>query len=259
MPELPDVECFRRIMADCARDRIVERVDVADAGVLHGVSKQRLKRELEGSRFGEPWRHGKWLIAPSDGTTVILHFGMTGSLLCCSRDDPPEAHDRVILTLGNGRQLRYRDQRKLQGLRVAGSDAAVEKILASQGPDALTISRSEFNTALEGRRGRIKGVLMDQSVMAGLGNLLVDEILWRARVAPARRADGLAEHERRDVHTAMGRVLRSAVRVGCVPARRSWLTGHRDAPHPACPRCGQPLRRDRMSGRTTVWCPHCQH
>ncbi|WP_438486857.1 Fpg/Nei family DNA glycosylase [Streptomyces sp. S186] len=260
MPELPDVEGFRRVLESCVKGRVIRRVDVRDAGVLHGTSVRRLRDALEGRRFAAPRRHGKWLLArtASDGPTLLLHFGMTGQLVCAHPDDETGAHDRVLFTVSGGRQLRFRDQRKLQGLWLADDDSQVERMLDRQGPDAMTVERKEFQAALSSRRGRIKTALTDQSVLAGLGNLLADEILWRARLHPATRAGDLTEADLRDLHTHMRRTLRSSVTAGRVPPRDSWLTGRRDDPDPHCPRCGHPLRRTRMSGRGTVWCPRCQ-
>ncbi|NGO09531.1 Fpg/Nei family DNA glycosylase [Streptomyces sp. HC44] len=259
MPELPDVEGFRKVLESCATDRLIQRVDVRDAGVLHGVSAWRLRDALEGRRFTRPERHGKWLLARTgDGPTLLLHFGMTGRLVCAPPDEAPAPHDRVLFTVGDDRQLRYRDQRKLQGLWLADDDSAVVRLLDRQGPDALSVDRKEFEAALAVRRGRVKTVLTDQSVLAGLGNLLADEILWRARLSPASRASDLTEAERRRLYAHMRRTLRSAVAAGCVPPHNSWLTGHRDDPSPTCPRCGSPLHRSRMAGRSTLWCPRCQ-
>ncbi|MFD7502935.1 Fpg/Nei family DNA glycosylase [Streptomyces sp. NPDC059850] len=258
MPELPDVEGFRRTLSSCAQGHRIERVEVADPGVLRGVTAARLRRELEGRRFAAPRRHGKWLIAPTEGATLILHFGMTGGLVCRSGDDPPERFGRVTLTLDDGHQLRYHDQRKLRGLWLAATDADVDRVLGEQGPDALSLGRAELDTLLAGRRGRVKATLTDQSVVAGLGNLLGDEILWRARVHPKSRTGDLGPDERRRLHTALRGVLRTSVRAGQVPPRPSWLTGHRDDPDPHCPRCGRPLRRAKIAGRTSTWCPRCQ-
>ncbi|WP_217242914.1 Fpg/Nei family DNA glycosylase [Streptomyces sp. AC555_RSS877] len=259
MPELPDVEEFRKVLESCAKGRLIQRVDVRDAGVLHEVSVRRLRHALEGRRFGRPERHGKWLLAHTDdGLTVMLHFGMTGLLVCGRPGDEIEAHDRVLFTLEGDRQLRYRDQRKLRGLWLADDDSDVVRLLDGQGPDAMAVDREEFETALASHRGRVKTVLTDQSVVAGLGNLLADEILWRAGLSPTGRANALTEPERRRLYTHMRRTLRSAVTAGRVPPRDSWLTGHRDDPAPACPRCGTPLNRSRLASRTTVWCPHCQ-
>ena len=258
MPELPDVEGFREVLTSCAKGRVIQRVDVRDAGVLHGVNARQLRDALEGRRFTEPERHGKWLLARTGGPTLLLHFGMTGRLVCGRPDDAVEAHDRVLFTVARDRQLRYRDQRKLQGLWLAHDESEVAALLERQGPDALAVSREEFGAALSARRGSLKTALTDQAVLAGLGNLLADEILWRAGLRPTSRAGELTEADLRRLYTHMRRTLRSAVTAGCVPPRDSWLTGHRDDPDPACPRCGTSLRRSRMAGRGTVWCPRCQ-
>ncbi|GHD28701.1 formamidopyrimidine-DNA glycosylase [Streptomyces violarus] len=259
MPELPDVEGFRQVLESCAKGRVIRRVDVRDAGVLHGVSARRLRDALEGRRFGTPERHGKWLLARTRaGPTLVLHFGMTGLLVCGHPDEAVEAHDRVLFTLRGNRQLRFRDQRKLQGIWLAGDDSDIDRLLERQGPDALAVERAEFEAVLSSRRGHLKTALTDQSVLAGLGNLLADEILWRARLRPDRPARDLTQADRRRLYSQMRRTLRSSVTAGCVPPRDSWLTGHRDDPDPSCPRCGTGLRRTRMGGRGTVWCPHCQ-
>jgi formamidopyrimidine-DNA glycosylase len=259
MPELPDVEGFRQVLESCAKGKVIRRVDVRDAGVLHGVSTRRLRDALEGRRFGTPERHGKWLLARTGpGPTLVLHFGMTGRLVCSHPDDAVEAHDRVLFTLSGNRQLRFRDQRKLQGLWLAGDDSDIDRLLERQGPDALAVERADFEAVLSSRRGHLKTALTDQSVLAGLGNLLADEILWRARLRPDRPARDLTQADRRRLYSQMRSTLRSSVTAGCVPPRDSWLTGHRDDPDPRCPRCGTGLRRSRMAGRGTVWCPHCQ-
>ncbi|MCT7354756.1 Fpg/Nei family DNA glycosylase [Streptomyces sp. 15-116A] len=258
MPELPDVEGFRKVLESCARGRVVRRVDVRDAGVLHAVSARRLSEALEGRRFTGTQRHGKWLLARTGGPLLALHFGMTGRLVCSDAEDALDAHDRVVFTVTGGRQLRFRDQRKLQGLWLCEDADAAARLLEGQGPDALAVDREEFEAALASRRGKVKTVLTDQSALAGLGNLLADEVLWRAGLPPTVRASDLGSPDRRRLYTHMRRTLRSAVTAGCVPPRDTWLTGHRDDPDPTCPRCGTHLRRTRLSGRTTVWCPGCQ-
>ena len=258
MPELPDVEGFRNVLESCAKDRVIQRVEVRDAGVLHGVSARDLSNALDGRRFRTTERRGKWLLARTDGPTLVLHFGMTGRLVCTAPDEAPHAHDRILFTLDGDRQLRYRDQRKLRGLWLADSDADVARLLENQGPDAMTISRDDFDAALETRRGRIKATLTDQSVLAGLGNLLADEILWRARLRPDHPARELTPDDRRHLYTQMRRTVRSAITAGRVPPRATWLTGHRDEAVPTCPRCGTRLCRSRVAGRGTVWCPQCQ-
>jgi formamidopyrimidine-DNA glycosylase len=235
----------------------IRRVEVRDKGVLHGANAARFARALRGRRFLPPRRHGKWLIARTDGRAIVLfHFGMTGALHWRAAGEAAAPYDRVVFALEGG-ELRYNDLRKLQGLWLERDEAAVERRLARLGPDALQIDREAFDRALE-RRGKLKTVLADQSVIAGLGNLLVDEICWRARIHPLRPSRGLNAAERGRLYQHMRRVLRAAIPTGRVPPRASWLTGQRDKPRGMCPRCGRVLSRRRVGGRTTVWCARCQ-
>jgi formamidopyrimidine-DNA glycosylase len=187
----------------------------------------------------------------------MLHFGMTGSLSWHSPGDERHPHDRVIWTFEDG-ELRYRDMRKLQGVRLVEDESRAERVLDDLGPDALDVPRRDFDALLARRRGRLKTALTDQSVLAGLGNLLADEICWQARINPRRAARDLDERERAALYRAMRRVLRESVKDGRVPPRRTWLTGARDRPGGTCPRHGVRLARERISGRMTVWCPRCQ-
>lgn len=258
MPELPDVEGFRRV-AENAAHRTVRSVDVRDAQVVDSAA-QDFGEALRGHRFAEPHRHGKVLEIRSedsaDGTPILLvHFGMTGQLLWCDADEPRHAHDRVVFDFAEG-QLRYRDMRKLKGIRLARDSAQAAEVLDGLGPDAAEISRDEFAARLTRTRRRIKAALMDQSAVAGLGNLTADEILWRARIAPHRRTTELTSGELGVLHRRMGPALREASRAGLVPNRPSWLNGHRADQR--CPRCSQRLSQVKVSGRTTIWCPTCQ-
>lgn len=252
MPELPDVEGFRRVLAERGRRRIDEVV-VRDAQVLRGVSADRLRSALIGRRFGEPRRLGKWLLAPVAGgsETLVLHFGMTGSLVFGTGE--PHRHDRVLFRFRDG-DLRFRDMRKLQGLRLAPDGAALDEILADTGPDAHSVSKARFRELLPARR-QIKAALTDQSVVSGLGNLLADEILWRAKVNPRTP---VASADLDAVHARMRTTVKAAIAAERVPPRPSWLTGRRDEPSGSCPRCGTRLSHGRVGGRGTVWCPYCQ-
>ncbi|WP_433175214.1 Fpg/Nei family DNA glycosylase [Actinoallomurus sp. CA-150999] len=256
MPELPDVEGFRRVLAGHAGEPITA-VRVRDAGVLRGTSARALNDALRGHRFGEPWRRGKWLVAPAGGPVLILRFGMTGSLSWHSPDEPPDRYDRVVWNLTDG-ELRFRDMRKLQGVRLADDEEQAARVLGDLGPDALEVSRKDFGGLLAGRRGRLKSALTDQSLLAGLGNLLADEICWRARISPVRAVPDLDDADVAALYKAMRWTLRESVKVGRVPPRETWLTGARDEREGACPRCGTTLSRRRVAGRTTVWCRKCQ-
>lgn len=289
MPELPDVEGFRRT-AEKAAHRVVRGVDVRDAQVVLNSGAADFGEALRGRRFAEPHRYGKVLQIPTenppagsspagsspagsspDGSSgagssgagssadgmpsLLVHFGMTGALLWCEPDEPPHAHDRVVFRFDGG-ELRYRDMRKLKGVRIAREPAEAAEVLDGLGPDAAAVSRAEFAARLTRTRRQVKTALTDQAVLAGLGNLTADEVLWRARVAPHRQTTELTRDELDALHRRMRSTLREASRAGLVPNRPSWLSGHRADQR--CPRCSERLSQRRMSGRTTIWCPVCQ-
>jgi formamidopyrimidine-DNA glycosylase len=256
VPELPDVEGFRRVLADHVVGRRIRGVDVLDAGVLHGVTATALQRALRGRSFGQPWRHGKHLVIPVNGvdSAVLLHFGMTGSLHWASSR---HRHDRIVFGYEDN-ELTYRDLRKLHGLRFAHCNDDVRRLLAHLGPDAAQLSLSELQDQLSGLRRQIKPAIIDQSILAGLGNLLADEILWRARIHPRRSCAELEADDLARVHARMRTVLRQSIPQGRVPPRKSWLTGRRDEKSGSCPRCGSVLAHGRVGGRGTTWCPRCQ-
>jgi formamidopyrimidine-DNA glycosylase len=258
MPELPDVEAYRRFFAQHAAGRTVRRTLVTDEGILRNASARALDDALRGHRFEEPGRHGKWLIASTTGPVVLFHFGMTGDLGWGENDEARHRHDRVIFELDRG-ELRYRNMRKLGGLWLAHDQDEVRAVTGRLGPDALGIDRRAFRRLLRGRRSGVKALLMNQSVLAGVGNLVADETLWRARLHPAARVEALSEDEVARVHRAMRDVLRISVeRYDRVPSPRGWLNHVRGRPDAACPRCGTPLDRATVAGRTTYFCPRCQ-
>jgi formamidopyrimidine-DNA glycosylase len=162
-----------------------------------------------------------------------------------------------VLELGDG-DLHYRNMRRLGGIWLAKSDRDLAQIEGGLGPDWLDISRSDFEELLAKRRGSLKATLMDQSLAAGLGNLTADESLWQARIDPRRSVAALDERERDALYRKIQKVLRDSLPYGLVPAKRTWLTGARDRRGATCPRCGAPLRRVRIGGRTTVFCPQEQ-
>lgn len=257
MPELPDVEGFRRELAHTLPGRRIRHVTVSDPGILRNTSAAALRRRLIGRRFRIPRRHGKWLILPTEGPALLVHSGMTGHPYYTAEGAEPEKYERLVVALDDG-ELRYADLRKLRGVWLADDEDDIVDVMGVQGPDAMGMDLSVFRKALSGRRRILKSTLMDQSTIAGLGNLLADEICWRARIRPTRTVAGLDDDEVKHLHTAMTQVLRTAVRHDRVPALAWWLTGVRDEPDPSCPRCGTRLKRARVAGRTSFWCSHCQ-
>lgn len=261
MPELPDVEGLRRLLAATATGQRIGRVAVPAPEILRNTSPQRLGRALSGCLLGEPQRHGKWLWAPAGTWALALHFGMDGGLswvgsgeLATRRRSP---YDRLVLSFTRG-ELRYCSIRKLGGVWLVSGKEELAAVTGPQGPDALSLDLAGLSGCLAGRRGAVKPALMDQSVVAGLGNLTVDELLWRAGLHPRAKVSGLNPAHVQRLHAAMRQVLAAAALAGRVPGEAGWLTGARDSRAAGCPCCGTRLQRSRVAGRATVWCPHCQ-
>ena len=238
-------------------------IAVADARVLRNVTPTEFYPRIAGCRFGEPHRHGKWLYLPTDGPMLLWHNGMTGQLHFVSHDsrgpEPTTELASVRLTISvDGGLLRFADRRGLGGLWVTDPDAELAAITGAQGPDALGIALATFQTLLQGRRGSVKSTLMQQLVLAGLGNMLSDEICWRAHVHPGRSVATLSDGEVRQLHRALGFATRTAADHGAIPRTPRWLSSTRDLEPAPCPRCRTELRRTRLNGRTAIWCPRCQ-
>lgn len=267
MPELPDVEGYRLLLVRHLVGSRVRDVRVLDPGILRNADRDTFRDRLLGCRFNTPGRHGKWLILPTDGPTLLIHNGMTGrpyfSAVRTGMDGAPVAvgeadrNDRLIIMTDRG-ELHYADLRKLRGIWILDSEGDTSAVIGEQGPDALEMSMSDFQAALSGRRGALKTVLMNQHVIAGLGNMLSDEICWRVRLHPARPITTIDAEELRRLHQVMRRTLRAAVNRGEIPRTRSWLSSTRDRDPAPCPRCRTTLRRTRIGDRTSIWCPHCQ-
>jgi formamidopyrimidine-DNA glycosylase len=257
VPELPEVEAYRRFFAEHAKDRTVRAVDVLDPAIVRNAAPDDVGRALTGRRFEEPRRQGKWLVCPAGGPTLLFHFGMTGDLVWSGDEPDRHRHDRLVLAFEDG-ELRYRNMRRLGGVWVVNDDE-LKVVLGGLGPDALAVEQDEFLGSLSRRRGGVKAVLMDQRLVAGIGNLLADEILWQARVHPRRPVEDLDAKDRVRLFRTMRRVLAGAVEhFDYLETRRSWLGRVRGRPGGRCPRCGTALSRIVVAGRTTYFCPSCQ-
>jgi|Deesub1362B_J571_1020462.scaffolds.fasta_scaffold00044_28 formamidopyrimidine-DNA glycosylase len=254
MPELPDVERFRRyVQARCLRQRI-RQLRVLAPDVLD-TDPGTFRRALQGRSFLGTARHGKYLfLALSGGGFLLMHFGMTGRPLFLRRPASLGPHVRVVFFFQDGSALCYLSQRKLGRLGLAPSVEAFVRAKAL-GPDALRVGWAEFRQIFAGLRGRLKPQLMNQHHVAGLGNVYTDEVLFQAGLHPLRALEGLAEQELMGLHGRMKEVLRAATRARRPPP--DWLMGHR-RPGARCPHCGEPLEVLRLGGRSTYLCPRMQ-
>jgi formamidopyrimidine-DNA glycosylase len=258
MPELPDVEHFRQAFRRHASGKRVTSVWV-DPTIVRNIEPAALPGALTGRRFQEPGRHGKWLIGRTDGPALLLHFGMTGDVIWSGDEPDRHRHDRLALGFAEGGELRYRNMRKLGGVWLAHDESEVARLLGALGPDALAVDRKEFAERLGRRRGSVKAALMDQSFVAGVGNILADEILWQARLHPRGAIETMGKEARLRLYRVMHRVLeRASSQYDYMERERSWLSHVRGLPGARCLRCGTPLARTVAAGRTTYFCPSCQ-
>ena len=265
MPELPDVELYKRYLDERTLRQTIERVAVNDARILGELPAKTFVARLRGNRLEDSRRHGKHLLVRlQKGGWLTLHFGMTGNLVCFEEeaDDPP--YDRVRLDFEGGLHLAYVNRRMLG--RVGLADDADEFIAAEElGPDALdpAFDLAAFSRALEGRRRDVKSALMDQSLMAGIGNIYADEILYQAKLHPKTPVSSLSARQRADLFKQIKAVLETAIACGAGAEQfferlpDDYLLPHRDQGG-NCPRCGGALATLKVAGRTSYFCPRCQ-
>jgi len=259
MPELPEVETFKRYLDRTSLHQWITGVDVRDAYVLKGVSARELARQLEGHCFESSRRHGKHLFVCADVDLWLrLHFGMTGSLEYLDRDEAAPKTARVIFHFVNNRRLAFDDQRKFGEV---GLITDVDEFLQTRGlgPDALDVSLSQFNAIVGKHRGAVKAILLNQQSIAGIGNLYADEILFRACMNPGTEAARLNDKDLRRLFRATRYVLEKAIELKTDFNRlpKSWLLSRRGK-RSRCPRCGRELKSATIGGRTSWFCAHCQ-
>jgi formamidopyrimidine-DNA glycosylase len=246
VPELPDVEAARReIEARALRRRIAEVYD-GDTYVSRPHAPGEIAEALTGRELVAVHRQGKamWCETSDDGPILGLHLGMAGRIAI---DEEPSERgwDRFVLRFKDGGTLALRDRRRL-------GRARLEPDIDALGPDAADVERDTFRELIGRGRAPIKARLMDQAVISGIGNLMADEVLWRARIDPRRPAEDLATDELDRLRREMRTVIRMSLRRGhagvseVIPERRR--DGH-------CPRCGTAMARATVGGRTTYWCP----
>jgi formamidopyrimidine-DNA glycosylase len=259
MPELPDVESFKRYLDATSLHQRIAHVDVLSAYVLKGISARKLAHRLKGRCFESSRRHGKHLFVRIDGDVWLrLHFGMTGSLRYFKDEEKAPPHERVLFIFARDYRLAFDDQRKFGEI---GLIQDVDEFLKMRalGPDALDVDLTNLKELLAEHRGAVKSILMNQKLIAGIGNIYADEILFHAHMHPATETARLNDKRRRQLFRAMRRVLEKAIEYQADVNRtpKSWLLSHRGKGG-KCPRCGRKLKSSKMGGRTAWFCPHCQ-
>ena len=259
MPELPDVEVFKRYLEATVLQKTIIAVEVKSDRILEGVSPELLQKTLRNRQFQSTYRHGKHLLVALDqGLWLTLHFGMTGYLKYFKHLEKDPEHDRLLVSFDNGFHLAYVCQRKLGavGLTDEVDNFIDEKEL---GPDALSLDLEGFRQALQGTRGSIKSFLMNQKHVAGIGNVYSDEILFQSRLHPKSQVNKLNAAAVKRLFEAMQDVLEKAIEAQADPEQlpSSFILPHR-TPDVTCPRCRGRVEKISVSGRSGYYCPECQ-
>jgi len=260
VPELPDVEILRQYLQATSLHKRIVRAEVNAARELKTISARNLSLSLQGRSIISSERHGKHLFANLDNAAAItMHFGMTGYLRYHQgRKETPE-YTRLQLRFTNGYRLSYSCMRRLGRLGLISNK---RKFLNAMrlGPDALALEREEFVGLMGRRRGQIKAALMDQSLLAGIGNVYSDEILFQARLHPRVQVRDLNRERLRRLHKVLQRVLTVAVSRRADPNKMplSWLTPRRGKKLRCPSGCGGVLKKISAAGRSAWFCPVCQ-
>ncbi len=279
MPELPEVEVVRRGLARHTAGRRIVEVEVLSPRAVrrHTGGAADFSARLRGARLGEPRRRGKYLWVPLDAgqgedDALLAHLGMSGQLLVQPHEAPTEKHLRVRLTLDDGLDLRFVDQRTFGGLSVSEGGAELPAEVTHIGLDPLDprYDPATVYPRLHRRRTGIKRALLDQTLVSGVGNIYADEALWLARLHYARPTETLRRAEVTRLLAAVHDVMLAALGEGGTSFdalyvdvdgasgyfdRSLAVYGREGEP---CPRCGTPVRRDPFMNRSSYTCPRCQ-
>lgn len=256
MPELPEVETYARYFARHGLGQRIARVEVRDERILGEIRKDAFVRRLKGRSFESVRRHGKHLFAATGKEWLHLHFGMSGDLAYYRDRSEEPRFARIVFHFEGGAHLAFEDMR-LFGLAelVDSPDVFIRE--SGLGPDPLdpSFSYGRFDALLARRRGAIKSLLMSQDVIAGLGNLYVDEMLYQSDVHPRRPVDRVTDDERRVIFRSMRRILRDVLarhQKGKDHPPRYLIPNREEGER--CPRCGGTIQRTVVFGRTTYFC-----
>ena len=272
MPELPEVETIRAGLEGRVTGARIVKAELFWPGCVAIPTPDELVAELPGHTIERAGRRGKFLVLDLDaGAALTVHLRMTGRLRIPSEDEARSSHLRAAITLDRGDELWFEDQRKFGRLYFTRDASELANVLAKLGPEPLeaAFTRDALAELLTGRRAQLKPLLLNQAFIAGLGNIYVDEALFRARLHPLRRSDTLTERETTALHEAIVYALEQGI-----ANRGTTLSDYRDAwgargtnrerlqvfrrEGTPCPRCGTPIEKIRVAQRGTHLCSTCQ-
>jgi formamidopyrimidine-DNA glycosylase len=259
MPELPEVESFRKYIEDTSLHQRIADVQLAAQGMFIDTTDKELKKILEGNSFSGTFRHGKFLfIRLEKEGSLMLHFGMTGDLLYYELDHKSPRSYVLLVHFVNGKNLLFSDPRRLGKIAlVKDVDQFIKK--RGYGKDALLITKEEFMALFRKKRTSIKAALMNQKSVAGVGNEFSDEILFQSRIHPASIASKLSLEQLAEIYSHMKRILTEAVfhNADRTKLKQYFFLENRKAGL-ICPRCGGRTVWETIGGRSSYFCPSCQ-
>jgi formamidopyrimidine-DNA glycosylase len=269
VPELPEVETVVRDLRPHLAGRRIVRVRAGDKPLRRAWSAD-WAAALAGRRVSAVRRRGKWILIDLDRGLLVAHLGMTGRLTAGPADRPVEDHTHFVADLEDGGQLRFRDVRRFGSIAYHSDAAEVEAILNGQlGPEPFDLAPADFRRALAATARPLKAALLDQRLVAGVGNIYADESLFEAKLPPGKLGRATTPGEADRLRKAIVKVLTRAIDrrgssirdyVGGSGGRGSYqhefrVYGRTGEP---CRRCGTPIARARLAGRSTHYCPNCQ-
>ena len=273
MPELPEVETIKRDLNKELKGRKIIKLKFYDWAKMIRPDPLTLKKVIEGKKIKDFGRRAKLLLMHLDDhkTTVAIHLKLSGQFFLRKQTDPSDRFTHVVIELDKGDELRFNDMRKFGFMKVVKNDDELEGMFAEFGPEPFTKEFTfEVFKKIVGKSARaVKTVIMDQQKISGVGNIYADEALWRAKIHPERRAEGLTEKELISLYDAVLFVLKQGIEDRGTSVD-TYLDLHANEGNHAknlqvyrmdkkpCPRCGEIIRKIRINGRGTHYCPKCQ-
>lgn len=260
MPELPDVEIFKRYLDSYGLDKSIKEVEIRSEKVVGNPRPEELKTRLKGEEFSSSLRHGKHLLVDTSGEEWLgFHFGMTGFFEYLNPGEDPAGHPRILFHYRDDSRMVYDCQRKLGEVNLfEDRDSFISR--KNLGPDALKeVDLDKFEVILSSSRAMAKSTLMNQEKIAGIGNIYSDEILFQAGIHPRVKASSLSQAKIEELYEKMDYVLSEAIACEVDPDRMpsNFLLPHR-TPGSSCPQCGENIEKVKVSGRSAYFCPSCQ-
>ncbi len=281
MPELPEVETVVRGLRQAILGRRILSVALGKTDFIDDPAA--LERQLPGRTIEAVERYGKFMLlrlsatngaAPDAGNgaaseaALLVHLGMTGQIAPLPAAKPREKHTHVCLLLDDGRELRYTDARRF-GRMAYLTEVPLAEELQGFGADPLQVGEKEFAKRIRSRRARVKALLLDQSVLRGVGNIYADESLWQAKIHPARLGAKIDGRQAKVLHSRLREVLQKAIKMGgssisdfldAAGEPGEYQRRHRayGREGKACFRCGTLIRRAIVAGRSSYFFPKCQ-